>query len=596
MKRLELTIAGRVQGVGFRPFLYQLARKYHLTGCVSNTPGGVSLQVQGTRSNLLCFLRQIRTTSPPQGKVQRIAVKALPVVADETDFVIAASQTDGAVTAVLPPDLATCEQCLQEIMAPENRRHRYPFTNCTDCGPRFTIVQALPYDRHMTTMAGFNMCEACGREYHSPSDRRFHAQPNACPRCGPSLRLLIPDQATGKLRRESRVDPLATTVTAFKEGQLAVIKGLGGYHLAAAATNLSAVERIRRIKGREGKPLAIMCRDLEQVKMICAVAPGEIALLTASARPIVILRKLDSPQIRLAEAVAPGQDSVGVMLPYTPLHHLIMEAFDQPLVMTSANQGDQPIAITEDELVPELLREVAVVLSHNRPIAARCDDSVVIAAPEQIFLRRSRGYVPEPLSILPFRQALGIGADFKNTACFIRDREAYFTQHIGNLDDEPAQNAARQGIEHMSRLFDLHPEVVGCDLHPEYRSRQYAATLDLPLVTVQHHHAHILSCMAEHRLTGPVLGVAFDGTGFGTDGTIWGGEFLVADYTGFTRAAALRPVGMPGGERVVREPWRMALSYLYEIFGSQIPDFPGLERLYNCGGDLLLPLLIQRLN
>jgi hydrogenase maturation protein HypF len=508
------------------------------------------------------------------------------------------SQTSGPAEVRLAPDLATCDQCFQEVLDPADRRYRYPFTNCTNCGPRFTIVTALPYDRQVTTMDGFTMCPVCRQEYENPADRRFHAQPDACRHCGPELTLLIPEPESGKLEPAgSAVDPISATVAAVGAGQPVIIKGLGGFHLAADATNQQAVQQVRRLKNRSAKPMAILCRDLEQVRILCAVTPVEAALLTGAVRPIVILRKLIHPELELAAAVAPGQDSLGVMLPYTPLHYLLIRAAAHPWVLTSANRGDQPIAITEAELAPEIRREVAVVLTHNRRITARADDSVVIAAPEQILLRRSRGYVPEPVGILPVRlQALGVGADFKNTACLIRQDSAYLTQHIGNLEDKPGVAAAERAIRHLQTLFGLQPEVVGCDLHPGYRSRAFAATLGLPLVAVQHHHAHILAGMAEHRLAGPVLGVAFDGTGYGTDGTVWGGEFIVADYRNFTRVAALTPVGMPGAAKAVREPWRMSTAYMEQAFGRAWPDFPGRDRLTELGAEWLLPLLEQRLN
>jgi hydrogenase maturation protein HypF len=597
LKRLELLVTGRVQGVGFRPFIYKLAQRCELTGWVYNTPQGASIEIQGERSNLRRFLNSLKTDCPPPVKLVGVKPRWLTPLACERQFAIRTSQTAGPASVRLSPDLASCDQCLQEVFDAANRRYRYPFTNCTNCGPRFTIVKALPYDRQVTTMDGFTMCPACRQEYDNPADRRFHAQPNACPQCGPQLQLLVPGPESGQLQPATTVgDPIAKTVAAVSAGNMVIIKGLGGFHLAADATQASAVQMVRRLKNRAAKPFAVMCRDLEQARAICEVSPAEATLLTSVIRPIVILRKIAEPTVKIVAGVAPGQDSVGVMLPYTPLHHLLLQAASHPWVMTSANLGDQPIAITEAELAPEIVREVAVVLTHNRPIMARADDSVVIAAPELILLRRSRGYVPEPVLIPKMREALGVGADFKNTACLIRRDTAYFTQHIGNLEDEAGERAAAQATRHLQTMFGLKPEVVGCDLHPAYRSRAFAGTLGLPLVAIQHHHAHILACMAENQLTGSVLGVAFDGTGYGTDGTVWGGEFLVADYRNFTRVASLTPLGLPGAERAVREPWRMAVAYLAQAFGRDWPEFPGLNRFTELGAEWLLPLLEQRVN
>jgi hydrogenase maturation protein HypF len=406
-------------------------------------------------------------------------------------------------------------------------------------------------------------------------------------------------QSTGAadgLRPLESVEPLEIARQALKAGRVLIIKGLGGFHLAGDATNHDTVLRVRALKSREAKPFAILCRDLEQIRNLCIVSPEETEFLTAASRPIVILRRQTEASFKLAPQIAPGQDSLGVMLPYTPLHHLLMAKLPFPLIMTSANRGDEPIPIDVTEVAPEILAGADWVLTHNRPIRTRCDDSVVMARPRTILIRRSRGYVPLPVKIHAAGETLGIGADYKNTACFLRNDEAYFTQHIGNMDNGNSVEAARKSIAHLQGLFGFAPQLVGCDLHPGYQSRNFAYTLGLPVAEFQHHFAHIASCMAENRVFGQVIGVAFDGTGYGTDGTIWGGEFLQADYDHFLRKASLRPVGMAGGERVAREPWRMAVAYLFDAFGTNLPDFPGAAHLYECGADLLLPLLEHGFN
>jgi hydrogenase maturation protein HypF len=591
-KRLHLLIAGIVQGVGFRPFIFRLATCYGLTGLVRNCAQGVLVEVQGSRTALRAFLLEFKTARLPHVEVHGVKWETRPVVAGENSFVILPSETDGSISVCLPPDLATCDQCLTEIFDPEDRRYQYPFTNCTHCGPRYTIVKSLPYDRPATTMSGFKMCPACQEEYERATDRRFHAQPNACPVCGPRLQI----RSSGGTQPADGGNPLDIAREALRNGRVLLLKGLGGFHLTGDATNDDTVLRIRALKSREAKPLALLCRDPEQIREFCNVSPEETALLTAVSRPIVILRRLSETSVKLSSRIAPGQDSLGVMLPYTPLHHLLMAELPFPLIVTSANRGDEPIPRDETELAPELLSGADLILTHNRPIWTRCDDSVVIARPRMVLIRRSRGYVPQPVKVDATGETLGIGADYKNTACFLRNEAAYFTQHIGNMDSDGSVEAARQSIAHLRELFGFEPQWVGCDLHPGYQSREFAYALGLPVAEFQHHYAHIASCMAENRVRGEVIGVAFDGTGYGGDGTVWGGEFLQADYDHFLRKASLRPVGMAGGERAVREPWRMAIAYLHDAFGRNLPDFPGADSLYGCGADLLVPLLEQGLN
>jgi hydrogenase maturation protein HypF len=591
-KRLKLLIAGIVQGVGFRPFIFRLATRHGLTGFVRNLAQGVLVEAQGSRIALRRFVAGLKTDRLPHVAVHGVKWETRPVVAGESSFAILPSEPDGSISVCLPPDLTTCDQCLSEIFNPEDRRYQYPFTNCTQCGPRYTIVKSLPYDRPATTMSGFKMCPACQDEYDRATDRRFHAQPNACPICGPKLQI----RSSRGTQPPDDGNPLDIAREALRNGRVLLLKGLGGFHLTGDATNDDTVLRIRALKSREAKPLALLCRDPEQIQEFCSVSAEETALLKAVSRPIVILRRLRETSVKLSPRIAPGQDSLGVMLPYTPLHHLLMAELPFPLIVTSANRGDEPIPRDETEIAAEILNGADLILTHDRPIRTRCDDSVAIARPRTILIRRSRGYAPQPVKVAATGETLGIGADYKNTACFLRDDMAYFTQHIGNMDNDDSVGAARQSIANLRELFGFEPRLVGCDLHPGYKSREFAYTLGLPVAEFQHHFAHIASCMAENRVSGEVVGVAFDGTGYGTDGTVWGGEFLQAGYDGFQRNASLRPVGMAGGERAVREPWRMAIAYLHDAFGSRLPDFPGADSLYDCGASLLVPLLEQGLN
>lgn len=592
--RVKVEIDGLVQGIGFRPFVYNLAVQNGLTGFTYNDPGGVVLEIQGEPEQIACFLENLRVSAPPYTVINRIKQTELQTIREETGFEIRPSHGGGHILTMIPPDISTCPECLHEVFTPGERRFGYPFTNCSHCGPRFSIIRELPYDRPGTTMAGFKTCEACRKEYITPSDRRFHAQPIACPRCGPRLQAAVSEN--GRFKPLDSIDPLADTVKVLTAGGVAAIKGIGGFHLAADATSSAAIAIIRSLKTREAKPLALLCRDLNQVHAICWTDSTAEALLSSEARPIVILPRRKDPTIQIDDLVAPGQATLGVMLPYTPLHHLLMRSLAVPLVMTSANRGDEPIAISEEQLAPEIVDGIQILLTHNRPIQNRCDDSVVISAREPIMVRRSRGYVPYPVTVPEKRQTLGIGADFKNTACFLRNGQAYLTQHLGSLDDEVSIDAAREDVSRFQSLFRFEPEMVGCDMHPEYHSRRLAYQLGLPVVEIQHHHAHIAACMAENQLSGPTIGVAFDGTGYGTDGTIWGGEFLLTEYHQFTRMGSLAPVLMPGAEKAAREPWRMAVSYLYQSFDGKLPDFPGADQLYSHGVDLLVPLLREKIN
>lgn len=597
INRCVITITGLVQGVGFRPFVHRLATRFNLTGFIRNSPAGVEIEIQGDGAWLEDFLRALRAEAPAESRIAGIDCRPLPPKFDhDPGFAILASHEGGAVQAAVPPDLGTCPVCQAEIRDPKARRHRYPFTNCTHCGPRFTIIRGLPYDRPGTTMADFELCAECAREYGDPADRRFHAQPIACPDCGPALQLLAVEPETGRLSAVSAADPLRRAQELLQSGGIMALKGLGGFHLAGDAANEGAIRRIRAIKAREAKPFALMCRDVAQIRTFCELTDGERAALESPARPIVILRRQNQEEGTVCGLVAPGQDTLGVMLPYTPLHHLLLDGLPHPLVMTSANLGDEPIAKDEAELDDRVRRESGLILTHNRPIHARCDDSVLIAAPVPIVLRRSRGYVPTPVAVTVRREALGVGGDQKNTVCFVRDGQAFLSQHVGNIEDEGSLRAQAEALANLQGLFGFAPEAVGCDLHPGYRSREAARTAGVPIIEIQHHHAHIASCLAENRVTGPVLGVAFDGTGYGPDGTVWGGEFLLADLAGYTRIGSLRPVALPGGEKAVREPWRMALSYLLDAFGENLPDFPGAGEIHARGSAFLIPLIREGLN
>jgi hydrogenase maturation protein HypF len=555
--RTAVRVEGIVQGVGFRPFVYALATRLGLDGLVGNDVDGVFAEVEGAPEAVKEFLLSLERDAPPLARVERVTAR--PLAPDSgAGFAIVPSELGGARRALVPPDTATCADCMSELADPADRRYRYPFINCTNCGPRFTIIRDVPYDRPLTTMAGFAMCGPCEAEYHDPADRRFHAQPVCCPACGPQLSLLSPDGT------DVRGDPLTEAAGLLRRGAVVAVKGLGGYHLAVDAASQSAATALRSRKYREDKPFAVMVADLGAAGRLCELSKAEAALLTSARRPIVLLDR--RPGGGIAAAVAPANRQLGVMLPYTPLHHLLLSAVGGPIVLTSGNVSDEPI-VSEDGEALERLRTIAdAFLTHNRPIHIRTDDSVVRAFRGQpALLRRSRGYVPEPLSVRAgFRRpVLACGAELKNTFCLAKEGRAVISHHIGDLENYETLRSYTDGIEHFRRLFDITPELVAHDLHPDYLSTKYAAALSgVDLTGVQHHHAHIASCLADNGADGPVIGVAFDGTGYGTDGTIWGGEFLVADLAGFERAGHFATVPMPGGAAAIRQPWRMAAAYL----------------------------------
>jgi hydrogenase maturation protein HypF len=551
-------VEGIVQGVGFRPFVYAQATRLGLAGLVGNDVDGVFAEVEGSPSAVAEFLRALQRDAPPLARVERITATAM-APAGTASFEIVASDPAGRRRTLIAADTATCADCLGELADPADRRFRYPFINCTNCGPRFTIVRDVPYDRPLTTMAGFPMCEQCAAEYHDPANRRFHAQPTCCPSCGPRLTLVsplahpvAPDSA---LRRAAEL---------LRAGRIVAVKGLGGYHLAADAASEAAVAALRARKHREDKPFAVLVADLAAASRLVAADAAAAGLLESPARPIVLLPR--RPDAAVAAAVAPGNRQLGIMLPYTPLHHLLLAAVGGPLVLTSGNVSDEPIAYRDEDALDRLSGIADAFLTHDRAIHIRTDDSVARAVRDRpMLIRRSRGYVPEPVTVrggFP-RPVLACGAELKNTFCLAKDRHAFVSHHIGDLENAETLRSFTEGIEHFSRLFDITPQVVAYDLHPEYLSTKYALDLDdVDLIGVQHHHAHIASCLADNGAEGPVIGVAFDGTGYGTDGTIWGGEFLIADLARFLRAGHLAQVPMPGGAAAIRQPWRMAAAYL----------------------------------
>ncbi|MFF3741235.1 carbamoyltransferase HypF [Streptomyces sp. NPDC002566] len=574
-RRRRVTVRGVVQGVGFRPYVYALATELSLAGHVTNTPEGVVAEVEGAASAVARFCDRIAPQAPPLARVESVSHQDVPVEGGGP-FTILASRTDGPVGTLVSPDTATCAACLDELADPADRRHRHPFVNCTHCGPRFTIVTGLPYDRAHTTMASFPLCPDCAREYADPRDRRFHAQPVACPACGPCLRLLVP--GPDGTPRQYPGDPLAEARALLARGAILAVKGLGGYHLACDATDRTAVTLLRRRKNRGDKPFAVMARDAADVEHLVRLGPEERDLLHSAARPVVLLRRRTGAArpagaAMPAEAVAPGSPDLGVMLPYTPVHHLLLGLPGDPegprlLVMTSGNAAGEPIVTDDAEALERLAHLADAWLAHDRPIQVPCDDSVVrVSDGEPLLLRRSRGHAPLPLPLpLPVGPALAVGGDLKNAFCLGEGRRAWLSAHIGDMDDLATQAVFERAAAHLASLTGVRPATLAADRHPGYRSTRWAErnAAGRPVVRVQHHHAHIAAAMAEHGLDGdrPVIGVAFDGTGHGDDGAVWGGEVLLADYDGFTRFGRLAYVPLPGGDAAVRRPYRMALSHL----------------------------------
>jgi hydrogenase maturation protein HypF len=568
----RIQVRGTVQGVGFRPWIYRLANEEGLSGRVRNDARGVTIEAFGRPEALATFLRRLGTEAPPAALLREVHEETIPAE-PVPGFAIVPSEGEGTRRVSIPPDLATCPECLREVADESDRRHLYPFTNCTHCGPRYTIARDVPYDRPSTTMATFAMCPGCRREYDDPLDRRFHAQPVACPACGPRLRLL---DAAGHPTGEAR-EPIATAARALVEGRIVAVKGLGGYHLACDATSPEAVRILRQRKKRDEKPFAVMVRTLEEARAVALLEPAEERLLESVERPIVL-----APQgagSGLAPEVAPGNPLVGLILAYTPLHHLLLLAAGRPLVMTSGNLSEEPMAAKDEEALARLGDIADLFLAHDREIENRCDDSVArVIAGRPVILRRSRGYVPRavPLRRPVRRPILACGAHLKNTFCLAAGDEAWLGPHIGDLDNLEATRAFEEQVERLQRFLGIRPEVIAHDLHPDYASTRYAlARPEAVKVAVQHHHAHVASAIGEHGLEGPVLGLAWDGTGYGTDGTAWGGELLLVRGGSFERLGTLRPLHLAGSDEAIRQVWRIALAALDDAFDGA----PPLERL-----------------
>ena len=589
----RLQVNGIVQGVGFRPFVFQLAARYGLKGEVANTSAGVIIQIEGPAERLSAFEKDLSAKSPPLAHIVEIQSHPQPLQ-NYADFRITPSRGQAAMATLISPDVAVCDDCLREMFDPSDRRYRYPFINCTNCGPRYTIIDDIPYDRPKTSMRHFSMCPLCRAEYDDPLNRRFHAQPNACRDCGPQVSLW-----DDRLQPVSTPDPVAGAAELIRRGQIVAVKGLGGYHLAVDALNAEAVARLRRRKLREEKPFAVMSPDLAAIRRYAVVEAEEEGLLRSIQRPIVLLKK--AAACCLAQEVAPRNRYVGAMLPYTPLHHLLMRFGFTALVMTSGNRSEEPIAIANDDAFARLADIADAFLIHDRDIYLRSDDSVVRwAAGATRFLRRSRGYVPVPVFLKqPLPPILACGAELKNTVCLTRGGQAFVSQHIGDLENLSTYEFFQKTIGHMRRILAVRPEIIACDLHPDYLSTRWAdEQKNTPKVRVQHHHAHIVSCMAEHRLDGSVIGLSCDGTGYGPDGTVWGGEALIASARGFERVAHLDCVPMPGSAAAIREPWRMAVSYLADAFGGDLGglDLPFMREAGAEKVGLIREMIAKRIN
>jgi len=566
--RFHITVKGIVQGVGFRPFIYNLARTHSLSGYVLNNTRGVDIEVEGKREDIELFLEDIRIKPPPLAVIEEVSREEFPPVGYRK-FEIKSSRKDEDKFLPISPDISICDDCLKELFDPHDRRYLYPFINCTNCGPRFTIIKDIPYDRQRTTMSSFKMCRDCELEYHDPSNRRFHAQPNACWKCGPSVKLL--DEEGKRIKAD---DPIQTAAEFIRDGKILAVKGIGGYHLACDATKPQVVSKLREKKNRVDKPFALMMLNMEQIKKFCEVSCEEERLLLSPRRPIVLLKRKSEDS--LPREIAPGNKYLGVMLPYTPLHYLLLKKVNLPLIMTSGNISEEPIAYKDEDALCRLNKIADAFLVHNREIQIRVDDSVSrIVEGKPMLIRRSRGYAPQPvkLGFEAKKCVLAVGGHLKNTFCFLKGNHAIISHHIGDLENLDALSSLEEGIEHYRKIFYCEPQIIACDMHPNYAStslaEEYARKNSLPLIPIQHHHAHIASLLAEKHINEKVIGVAFDGSGLGNDKRIWGGEFLVANQKEFERVAHLRYVRLPGGEAAIKEPWRMALSYLYEIYGDE---------------------------
>ncbi len=568
IKRVRYLFTGVVQGVGFRPFIFRMATRHSLSGFVQNRPNGVIVEVEGSADAVHSFMSGVNRELPPLADVSEISSEEVEIKNDKA-FRIIESEARGPGKVHIAPDIATCGDCLKELFDPADRRFRYPFINCTNCGPRLTIIKDVPYDRINTSMSCFPMCSLCREEYENPGDRRFHAEPIACPACGPQLTLL-----DGKGNPLSDGDPLEKAIEFLHSGFVVAIKGLGGFHLAVDAANDEAIRRLRSRKFREEKPLAVMVRDVETARSISKIGKEEELILLSPQRPIVLAKKRKGE--RISPAVAPGVSDFGIMLPYTPLHHMLLEKNFRALVMTSANQVDEPICIENREAVRRLDGIADWFLVHNRDILVRCDDSIAtVSSGERRIIRRSRGFAPIPITLAKsYPPVLALGPQMKTTLCILKGNLAFLSPHIGDMETPEARDFYRETLGLMKKIAECDPGIVACDLHPAYYTTKFAEglTASSRVIRVQHHHAHIVSSMAENGIDGEVIGIAMDGTGYGTDGTAWGGEFLVASEAAFTRVGHITNYLLPGGEKAIREPWRIAVSLLRQAYGDDWPD------------------------
>jgi len=567
IKRVRYLFSGVVQGVGFRPFIFRIATRHLLSGFVQNRPDGVVVEVEGPVDAINSFLASVNEEPPPLADISGISSEEVEIKSEKA-FRIIESEARGPGKVYIAPDIATCGDCLKELFDPADRRFHYPFINCTNCGPRLTIIKDIPYDRINTSMSCFPMCPLCQREYENPADRRFHAEPNACPACGPSLKLF-----DGKGDPLSNRDPLRKAIEFLLAGNVVAIKGLGGFHLAVDATNDEAIKRLRSRKFREEKPLAVMVRDVETAARISMISKEEELILLSPQRPIVLAKKREGDAI--SHAVAPGVSDFGIMLPYTPLHHMLLEKHFHALVMTSANQVDEPICIENREAIKRLNGIADYFLVHNRDILVRCDDSIAtVSCGERRIIRRSRGFAPIPVTLAKsYPPILALGPQMKTTLCILKGNLAFLSPHIGDMETPEARDFYQESLALMQKIAECEPGIVACDLHPAYYTTMIAEGFTASrVIRVQHHHAHIVSSMAENGIEGEVIGIAMDGTGYGTDGTVWGGEFLIAAEAAFTRIGHVANYLLPGGEKAIKEPWRIAVSLLKQAYGDNWPE------------------------
>ncbi len=576
MQRIRIYVNGIVQGVGFRPFVYNLAKRINLNGFVKNTPNGVEVEVEGHITKINNFINSLKSSPPPLADIKSISQINIPCKRD-SNFVIESSPSSVSHDTLISPDISICDDCLKELFDPQNRRYHYPFINCTNCGPRYTIINGIPYDRPFTSMRQFIQCPKCQSEYDDPSNRRFHAQPNACFECGPSLWF----QSTKGLKITDQNTAIDTAVKSLLNGEVIAIKGLGGFHIAVNASNELAINLLRQNKKRAKKPFAIMVMDIKTANTLANINTEEEKLLLSHNRPIVLLNK--KPNNYISEAVAPDNNRIGIMLPYTPIHYLILQKLCESksnsikaLVMTSGNISEEPIAIDNDDAKTRLSNIVNGFLFHNRDILIRVDDSVTLHLEcSRRFIRRSRGYTPKPIFIKKSKNTvLAVGGELKNTICIIKKDKAFVSQHIGDITNIEAYEFFKSTIKSFKKILKVEPNIIVHDLHPQYLCSQWAKEQNVNIIAVQHHHAHLTSCMADNRLADPVIGIIMDGTGYGTDNTIWGGEVLIGDYNGFSRFAYFEPHPLPGGDSAIKSPWHTGISYLYKAYGKNIPELP----------------------